>query len=183
MNATKAPVTWEEFRKCPIEHQREILVNQRNERGISYKIVAAEYGTTPKAVKCYVREHRPELREIISSVGVEVPCEGGCGRTIIKRTAVHTRCLECAEKVNRQKAAERRKIYGERTRANKKAKEAKENEAKAAAREKPTLAEVNEAARKNNMSYGQYVCAWKAGKVEPPCKFPPKRRKRGLKKP
>jgi hypothetical protein len=49
--------------------------------------------------------------------------------------------------------------------------------------EKPqyTLSEVAEAARKNGMTYGNYVYAWKSGRVKPPEKFPTKK-KRGRKK-
>lgn len=49
--------------------------------------------------------------------------------------------------------------------------------------EKPTytLAEVNAAARKHGMTYGNYVCAWENGTVEPPEKKPEKK-KRGRKR-
>ena len=49
--------------------------------------------------------------------------------------------------------------------------------------EKPkfTLAEVNAAAKKNRMTYGNYVYQWAIGRVQPPEKFPAKK-KRGRKK-
>lgn len=42
-----------------------------------------------------------------------------------------------------------------------------------------TLTEVAAAARKHNMSYGNYVAAWNEGTVEPPERIPPKKKKRG----
>lgn len=112
-------------------------------------------------------------------LGSEFRCEI-CGEIGIRRMAMQKYCRPCAEAEARRKDIERQK----------KRKESYQQLYEQRKRPAPevvilppefTLAEVNQAARKNNMSYGQYVVAWKQGRVEAPEKFPKRGRKRGRK--
>lgn len=72
-------------------------------------------------------------------------------------------------------------IHSEQIKASNKAKREREQEYKPVVIEIPKpkfkLVEVNQAARKHNMSYGQYCAAWAMGKVAEPEKIPEKKKR------
>jgi hypothetical protein len=110
--------------------------------------------------------------------GNEFVCEL-CGETKQRRTATTRFCYDCRRHRQSEITAIRNKEYAESQKA---------EEAKAASYiepalvvEKPefTLSEVNLMARRCNMSYGQYVTAWKQGRVPEPIKIEKPKKKRG----
>lgn len=106
---------------------------------------------------------------------VEFVCEG-CGQISRGKTATRKYCDDCRQKRHLEAKSKSQKAIYEYN----KALLAERNAAPVQAKPKFTLAEVNEAARKNGMTYGNYVYQLSIGKVEPPEKL--QKKKRGRKK-
>ena len=131
------------------------------------------------AEKERARRKREEKRAA-GGLGAVFQCSD-CGTSIVRKSKNHTRCAACAEKYHREQQVERSRAYHRREKERRRAKREaaiQKAETPPVAKDGFTLAEVNEAARNHNMSYGVYVVAWKAGTVAAPVKFPPNRKKR-----
>lgn len=152
--------------------------------------------------RCIEKQKKRRLEK--SGVGKEFACEM-CGKTIIRNSANHKFCSECKAKESvriqrftqcqlcgktiQRKSNEkycpdcRQEAYKKWMREHNKRRGAiyKEKtvvETEVITRPKFTLAEVEAAARANNMNYGKYVAMWKSGKVAPPEKIEKRRKRR-----
>jgi ribosomal protein L37E len=101
------------------------------------------------------------------AVGEEFACED-CGKIIVRKAGNHYRCEECSDK----KRIERQNQY--------KLRNGLFNVYTEPVKPKYTIAEMNQAARKNGMTYGRYAAALKEGRVAPPEHI--EKKKRGRKK-
>lgn len=120
-------------------------------------------------LKSRTSQHRRRVKMLTDKPMKEFACKR-CNATFMsKYKRMH--CEDCAKK-----------LYVESVKAaNKEKAELQKNINPAPVvmpKPKFSLAEVNQAARKHNMSYGQYCAAWKLGRVEEP---QPIKKKRGRK--
>lgn len=131
------------------------------------------------------RERRKqETGKEVLAFGSDMTCEM-CGKTIKRRNSTQKFCAECSNKAHKLRSS----AYGREKR--KREKEAKQQQLVEQRKEETlyeepqekrpyTLSEIAAAARKNNMTYGNYVFAWESGMVEPPERL--QKKKRGRKK-
>ena len=109
-------------------------------------------------------------------VGEEMTCLL-CGASTIRKSTQQKVCPDCKPEWQRQKVREANRKKAAEQRAVRESEKA----VQPAVMPKPTftLAEVEAAARKNNMNYGKYVAAWKQGKVPAPEHVQAQKKKRG----
>ena len=110
--------------------------------------------------------------------GHEFVCEL-CGETKYRQRETTRFCNQCRRHRSREITALQNKEYYEKQKAEEE--EAAKYIEPAPVIEKPTytLAEVSLMARRCNMSYGQYMAAWKQGRVPEPIKIEKPKKKRG----
>jgi uncharacterized Zn finger protein (UPF0148 family) len=105
-------------------------------------------------------------------VGEEFACSD-CGKIIVRKSGNHVRCDECAARmrIKRQNEENKKKVFTG----------VYKDVYKVVEKPKYTLAEMNQAARKNGMTYGKYAAALKEGRVEEPEHIVKKKRGRKCK--
>jgi predicted RNA-binding Zn-ribbon protein involved in translation (DUF1610 family) len=152
------------------------------------------------------REYQKTKNKTDIELGVEFPC-GKCGKTIIRKSSSHRYCSDCSPKVaasipqytqcvlcgnkiqkkgntcycaDCREGAYKKRLNEHNQRRRSLYKVNAATEPQVMTNQKFTLAEVEEAARKHNLHYGEYVAKWNSGLVEAPEKIVLK--KRGRKK-
>lgn len=99
------------------------------------------------------------------TVGETFECEL-CGKKTVRNSGSQIYCTECGTSKRKNSPSPYEQASWEQT-----------------PKERPvvksdfTLSEVAEAARSHGMTYGRYVYEWKNGLIEPPGKFPPKKKR------